>query len=433
MDPRHRGLYVRWCQSPRVELLVGQDVGQSERFVIPQEFLQRRSRTLREQIAKLEEYISSKEIALPETTPQTMEEFFIWNFTPNPQVDERLSFRDVVQLGIFAWNYQVSALSNQVTDMIRHNLANNEWKLEAAIVDAIYQAAPAKSPLREVIRAALGQLPRSCIDGEEWERTWKRNPDLGWDHHKSGDKEWTPKDYLTGSCRFHNHDEIKRRLSLCDGCPYAQEDCYPVWEDDPEEQESEVEEVTEGWPAAEDHVMGEMIPNDIQLLDVPKPMEQAVEEGSGPAASVFEDAPEGVPEETGVVETAVETNGVTDHGVPAEVIEDGDGIATPHPETNGVKNIRLDEVLFESDACSASHGSVQGDEGPLAVNGAVTNGLEESVNGAMHVEAVNGHDISTTGDKKKKGKKSKKKRMGSISNGNVNVSVNGNEPQLTPN
>ncbi|KIW34567.1 uncharacterized protein PV07_01344 [Cladophialophora immunda] len=410
MDPRHRGLYVRWCQSPRVELLAGEDVGPIERFLIPQEFLQRRSRTLRDQIARLPSHHSQREIALPETAPQTMEEFFVWNFTPNPQIDDRLSFSEVVQLGVFAWKYQVSALSNQVTDMIRHNLANNDWKLEAAVVDAIYQAAPDKSPLREVIKAALGQLPRSSIDGDAWERTWKRNPDLGWDHHKSSDKEWTAKDYLTGSCRFHNHDEIKRRQSLCDGCPYAQEDCYPFWEEDAERaQEPEVKAAAEETPSVEDQFMEEVFP-------AVTPTEQAVEEVNGlDASAVFEDAPEHAPEETAIFDTTAETNGFADHNLPEEVTEDGDGVQTPQPETNGVKH----PFSPEEGPCESVCGDACSDEGIVAANGngVVTNGLEEKGNEAVHVEAVNGHEVPVVDGKKKK--KKKKKRM-SFNNGTDN-------------
>ncbi|KIW81715.1 hypothetical protein Z517_04741 [Fonsecaea pedrosoi CBS 271.37] len=419
MDPRHRGLYVRWCQSPRVKLLVGEDDGTLRGFLIPEEFLQRRSRTLREQITELSRYSATREITLLETGAQTMEEFFIWNFCPNPQLEDRLSFSEVVQLGVFAWKYQVSALSNQVTDMIRHNLANNEWKLEAAIVDAIYQAAPNKSPLREVIKAALGQVPRGYIDGDEWERTYKRNSDFGWDLHKSNDKEWTAKDYLTGSCRFHNHDEIKRRQSLCDGCPYTQEDCYPLWEEDPEqEQDPKVYERPQEAPPNEDYVKEDwnVVPVAENFEEPPKM--QASEEMDR-LEPVFEDAPEHAPElKVDDVDPVVEANGVAHDSVPVDaIIEDGDGARTPHADTNGVKNhLSHDEVVYESafgDACS--------DEGVAAANGVVTVGLEERGAEAVHMEAINGEDHPSPSEKTKKKKKKKKRMSMSFDNDSVNV------------
>lgn len=161
-----------------------------------------------------------------------MTEFFIWSHNLTPQLEEHLSFHDVVDLGVFAHRYDIPALSNQVTDRIRAKLADADWHLEATVVDTIYQAAPATSHLREVIKAALGQLPRTSIDGEEWEQTFKKNPELGWDLHKASGKEWAKQDYLSGQCRFHNHDGIKRQEGLCDGCPYAENDCYPIWDED---------------------------------------------------------------------------------------------------------------------------------------------------------------------------------------------------------
>ncbi|OAP65071.1 hypothetical protein AYL99_01043 [Fonsecaea erecta] len=406
MDPRHRGLYVQWCQSPRVVLLVGQDVGLPERFIIPEELLRRRSRTLREPIASLPPYFPTREIALPEIAPQTMEEFFIWNLTPTPQIDDRLSFMEVVQLGVFAWKYQVSALSNQVTDVIRHNLANNDWRLEPAIVDAIYQAAPESSPLREVVKAALGQMPRSSIDGEEWERTWKRNPDFGWDYHISSGNDWTAKDYLTGPCRFHNHDEVKRRQSLCDGCSYAQEDCYPYWEEDEEpEQIREVRDTTEETPPVADQVPEDNLPE----LTATEP---AVAEVNGFEASVFEDAPEHAPEETTDLDTTVQMNQVTDNSVPEDVIEVVEGMQTPQADTDRLRN----PFSPDEGPCEPSYADTFNDEGAVGENGIVTITLEEKGVDAVHVEAVNEHEAPVSGNKKKR----KKNKKGSgFNNGTV--------------
>ncbi|OCT44280.1 hypothetical protein CLCR_05701 [Cladophialophora carrionii] len=219
--------------SPRIELVVGEDTTSSEgSFLFPRELLRRRSRTLQERV-KLHD---GKAVPVPDTSVQTLTEFFIWSNRPDPHLEDRLTFPEVVDLGIFAWKYQISALSNQVTDKVRANLASGEWQLQAAIVDAIYQATEPGSPLREVVRAALGQLSRSVIAGEEWESTFRNNRDLGWDYLRAGDKEWARQDYLSGVCRFHNHDGITRQEGLCDGCPFAEADCYPDWGENTEQE-----------------------------------------------------------------------------------------------------------------------------------------------------------------------------------------------------
>lgn len=163
---------------------------------------------------------------------------------------------DVVKLGIFAAEYGIPALSNQVTDMIRSNLASGDWKLQASVADDIYEAVEAGGPLREVIRAALGQLPRAITDleeqsREEWRATILKHAQLGWDYIEASGSEWTRHGYLAGVCRFHDHEGMAYQNGFstsCDGCPYAQDECYPEWkEEEATNGASESEEI----PAAE--------------------------------------------------------------------------------------------------------------------------------------------------------------------------------------
>jgi len=217
---------------------VGGLVGQTERFLVPRELLLRRSRTFRDLLERQAGELSSKVIQLPNTPIQTMEAFFVWTFSLQPQIDERVTFSEVAQLGIFAWRYQISALINQVTDIIRSNLANGHWQLQASIVDDIYEVAPAGSPLREVIRAALGGLPRSSIEGEgreEWKATFLKHAQLGWDHYEAVGSGWTSQDYLSGACRFHDHQGVshqKESFVFGDRCVYSREECFPTWEEE---------------------------------------------------------------------------------------------------------------------------------------------------------------------------------------------------------
>lgn len=185
--------------------------------------------------------LSSEAIQLPNTQVKTMEDFFVWTFSPQPQIDERATFSDVVRLGIFAWRYQISALSNQVTDIIRSNLANGHWHLQASTVDEVYEAVPTESALREVTRAALGGLPvRSSVEGdarvrEEWKATFLKHAQLGWDYLEAGRSEWVVGDYLSGACRFHDHQGVshpEESSMLGNQCMYAREECFPRWEEE---------------------------------------------------------------------------------------------------------------------------------------------------------------------------------------------------------
>ena len=212
---------------------MGELVGPAKRFLVPREFLRRRSRWFRDLLEQQAGELSSKVIRLPNTPVRTMKHFFVWTFSLQPQIYERATFSEVARLGIFAWRYQISALINQATDMIRSNLANGHWQLEASMVDDIYEAAPTRSPLREVIRAALGRLPRSSVE-EEWKATFLKHAQLGWDYAVAGGSEWTPQEYLSGACRFHDHPGVSHQelFESETQCPYAQEECFPKLEEE---------------------------------------------------------------------------------------------------------------------------------------------------------------------------------------------------------
>ena len=235
----------RWCQSPRVELFVTGgtilegDVPSSCSLLVPQELLTRRSRTFRFQHPSAKPYAERagpRKITVEGVTPRTAKQFFVWVHARRPEIEQEASFQDVASLGVFAWRFQIPALSNQITDRIRAHLASEEWSLEAGIVDMIYQAAPSGSPLREVIRAALGKVPKSIMeagsDRDEWRATILKHAELGWDFvDPSVSHQWTANAYLSGVCRFHDHEDVadqKSPSALCDGCPYAGKDCFPA-------------------------------------------------------------------------------------------------------------------------------------------------------------------------------------------------------------
>ncbi|KAI1623173.1 hypothetical protein EDD37DRAFT_460526 [Exophiala viscosa] len=251
MDAQQRRLYTDWCQSDRISLSASDLNGANEIFLVPGDLLRRRSRKFRE---TLTQFVSGMPVNV--TSIETMRDFFIWTHSSQPHVEEQASLDDVVKLGIFAAEYEIPALSNQVTDVIRSNLASGEWKLQASIADSIYDVVPAGGTLREVIRGALGLLPRSIADleedsREEWKTTILKHSQLGWDYIEASGSEWTRQGYLAGVCRFHDHEGMAYQngfAASCDGCPYAQDECYPEWK---QEKSMSGENHTDETPAAE--------------------------------------------------------------------------------------------------------------------------------------------------------------------------------------
>ncbi|KAJ4514409.1 hypothetical protein HRR83_001941 [Exophiala dermatitidis] len=298
MELKHRRLYLEWCQSTPIKLVVDREDAkeESEHFLIPSQFLRHRSRKFREFLDKPEEHADGPYLLYPvhDTSVHTMEDFFIWTFSPQPEIDQGASFDDVVQLGILAWKYQIPALNNQATDLIRTNLANGEWALRAPTVDDVYEASPPGSPLREVVRAALGRF-RSSVEEqgairEEWRQTMVKHSQLGVDYLEATLSEWKRQSYLAGVCRFHDHQGVDQQNgTLADGCPYAREECYPTWENEEEEkyQEPKLKEAKK----AQDMGLPNGIPKDEKKEKHHEPGDALVPQINGRAGVFAEDAP----------------------------------------------------------------------------------------------------------------------------------------------
>ena len=203
------------------------------------------------------------------------------------------------------------------------------------MINIIYQATQASSPLREVVKAALGQLSRSSMSGEEWEKTFGNNAEFGLDWFRHGEKDWSRQEYLSKVCRFHNHDGIKRQQGLCDGCPYAEADCYPLSEENDQEGLS-----------AEDEAPGEAV-DEPAAEEVPATEEAAVEEPEAATEStaVEEVEPEELKADVEEVEDA-EVNGIDDSEDLEDLPEEKNGAQTPH--VNGFHKHVTDEAQSES-------------------------------------------------------------------------------------
>ncbi|KAK6367923.1 hypothetical protein LTS17_010075 [Exophiala oligosperma] len=261
MDAQHRRLFIQWSQSDRVSLSVVGPEGETETFVVPGELLRRRSRKFRDVLTR---YVSG--MPVQDTSVDTMKDFYMWTMSPQPHVDDCVSFDQAVKLGVFASKYEIPALSNQVTDVIRSCLANGDWKLRASMVDEIYEAVPVGRPLREVVRTALGQLPRSITTDpeeptrEEWAAVILKHGHFALDFIQATSSEWTKQDYLANVCRFHDHEDVGAQngsSAPCDGCRYAQDECYPSVEQEPLvemnlEEEIPAEEAVETAPSSDE-------------------------------------------------------------------------------------------------------------------------------------------------------------------------------------
>jgi len=296
----------------------------------------------------------------------------MWTLSPQPQINEQATFSEVARLGIFAARYQIFALSNQVTDMIRSNLANDHWQLEASMVDEIYEAVPTESPLRKVVRAALGTLPRPSVESEgrareEWRATFLKHAELGLDYYEVGGSGWTPLDYLSGACRFHEHQGVSHQEELSvfeNQCMYAREECFPSWEE-------------ENVKGREDEVDGKEWRAVVQERD-----------GEQERCEADEEREEGELSIEGVVDEAKEPL-ATEAVVNGVVTEAGvDGVAT-EAEVNGVAaEAEVDGVATEAEVNSeAAEAGVDGMTTGAEVNGEAT---EAGVAGVTTEAVVNG-------------------------------------------
>ena len=156
-----------------------------------------------------------------------------------------MTFDDAALLGVFAFTFRIPALSNQVTDLIRQSLANGAWALQASIVDHVYAATATaeRSPLRDLIREALGQLPRATVESadeerESWKAVFLNHAKLGWDYIEAGGKTWSKDAFLEGTCRFHDHEheapmeeDKKLEVEAAGQCPYKKDECFPMDEE----------------------------------------------------------------------------------------------------------------------------------------------------------------------------------------------------------
>jgi len=296
---------------------------------------------------------------------------------------------------------------------------------------------------------------------EEWRATVLKHAELGWDYIEAGGSEWTRSAYLAGVCRFHDHEGVPYQngmLASCDGCPYAQDECYPRWEeqDQPQQPQGEEEmdslkdEVDETEPAQEinglmDHLSIDKEPP-IYEVHESTAMEPIEEEPAEEATTVAQE-PEPVPEEAPVsayryAEDAVPINeslypeeppSLTEVPAPpsAEVSYEslspepepqlepmgGWGDRTPHAEDPATESPPVEEEAAPSETNGVAETVVSdsahedGDGAPpratMHLNG-TTPAQEKGMPTAGDANATtHGAEVETSKSKKKKNKKKK--------------------------
>jgi len=168
-----------------------------------------------------------------------------------------------------------------------------------------------------------------------------KHADLGWDYIEASRSERTRQAYLSGVCRFHDHKGVAYQngsLAPCDGCPYAQDECYPRGEEEGAEDVQAVhvngvEYVEEGLEPVEEVD---------ELEEEPPPSEEPValeERGYPPDESAATEEPSYPDEETA---TEAEPFYPAEEEPPAEPEEPAstdypeppaDGVYTPVAET----------------------------------------------------------------------------------------------------
>jgi hypothetical protein len=180
-------------------------------------------------------------IKISDALVETVEDFWVWTMSLKPRIEEQTQLHRVVRLGIFAWRYQIHALSNQVADVIRSSTGRGEWCLDAEIVDNIYATLPEECGLRKVFREQLQKLSpaaimRDQVTQQQWKTTFLKHSQIGWDYVNRKENERNTFVIRPSSCSFHDHSQHSDNGGLPmitgSGCPYAEWECFPSGEED---------------------------------------------------------------------------------------------------------------------------------------------------------------------------------------------------------
>ena len=90
-----------------------------------------------------------------------------------------------VSLSIFAEEYHIHLLINQISDLIRTAVGEGRWKPSPYAIRTVYDSAPANSNLRRLCSLVFTinfSKPGSYIDINIWKTTFEDFSDFGWSY-----------------------------------------------------------------------------------------------------------------------------------------------------------------------------------------------------------------------------------------------------------
>jgi hypothetical protein len=345
-----RSWYIKSVQSERVTVLVGsnQDV-----FRVPYDLLTQYSRDFKKLRDALND--SGDEIALPDVTKPTFEDFFIWLHAYEPNIlradgNESDFIDGALNLAVFAQKFKIYHLRNQASDVVRAALREGQWSITPEMISAVYKVAPAGSALRQL--SFLGFVAsEGQSDSTVWQEAFIDCPSLGWDYfqYKNGNKIYSEGIAAGGACRFHDHSDIRgwvvQDLSACP-YPHGAPRLLPG--------ESAVHDIVINTPRAEDEgalisaedVAEPNVATELQQVDEPAveaTVDQPTESASAASAASACWASETT--ETAPVDTESQIFGPHEQPLVKEVVEDW-RIKTKDAEPVEVENFpAVDESL----------------------------------------------------------------------------------------
>lgn len=172
-------------------------------------------------------------IKLPEDDPSVFEDFFDWMHSSNPQVYFTKGAEALFALAIFAEKYQICHLINQISDLIKKDVEQND-RLSPEILDQVYSSVPEGAVLRllcswamewEVAEFICRKNKTKAKDLiQDYAQVFATHPDLGRNFflflsYSAIDGS----DCSSNACLFHNHSDIPNASESQNNtiCPYT--------------------------------------------------------------------------------------------------------------------------------------------------------------------------------------------------------------------
>ena len=210
-------------------------------LLVPVDLIYKRSEYVRNAIRWPHDDEAKPLIEFTNTPVGTLHDFMVWTYAAEPTVDAHTRIEDVIELAIFADNYFVEALHNQALDVLRHKLGEGEWQIQPHVVQRVYEALHAQTPLRRLIRILLNTARKQLeYDSEKrrevdaWTAVFETSSEIGKDYYVATCEAYSINQVLTGGpCQYHWHRDPGRQDINRIGdvvCPFEQGACFADWD-----------------------------------------------------------------------------------------------------------------------------------------------------------------------------------------------------------